>query len=56
MNMLQKLIDDILTQGSKVGGNVVGNVSGNQTTQERNYLNGLLDFASQFTQNVVAPN
>ncbi len=56
MNMLQKLIDDILTQGSKVGGNVVGNVSGNRTTQERNYLNGLLDFASQMTQNVVAPN
>lgn len=55
MNMLQKLIDDIITQGSKVAGNVVGNVSGNQTTQERNYLNGLLDFASQMTQNVIAP-
>ena len=55
MNMLQKLINDVITQGSKVSGNVVGNVSGNQTTQERNYLNGLLDFASQMTQNVVAP-
>mgnify|MGYP001176224056 CR=1 FL=1 len=55
MNMLQKLINDVITQGSKVSGNVVGNVSGNQTTQKRNYLNGLLDFASQMTQNVVAP-
>ena len=51
----QKLINDVITQGSKVSGNVVGNVSGNQTTQERNYLNGLLDFASQMTQNVIAP-
>ena len=53
MTMLQKLINDFFTMGSRVAGDTVGKVSGQRNTENRNYAEGLLDFAGQMTGNVI---
>jgi len=39
--------------GSRVAGDTVGKVSGQRNTENRNYAEGLLDFAGQMTGNVI---
>jgi len=47
MNMVQKMVDALLTEGSKIVGNVSGKVLGQNVAERRDPMHGLLEYANQ---------
>ena len=55
MNVLQKLIADMLSQGGEVLGMSVGKVSGSENAQFRDPMQGLLEYAKQGIGTMIMP-